>query len=315
MQRVMSFFKNKLRGLAVWSICVLVAACSTDDLESQRTGMVLKEGEVALQWLPANMGIRQVKTRAMDPKTTQEQQIHNVHVFIFDAYGNYLQSSGADAFQGYRYMEGSQSNNMVLNSEMFANQPAASSACVYVLANIPREWVDADGNGMPDNIDNRDELETLRFDLPEFTATLPGTGLPMVLRKDDVNLSTDATEKVVLLQLRSMMARIDLNFTMNPDQYDEGSLNPSLRIDNVVVGNFPVGGTIVSQLKATSSEPTEGNLIAEPQSVEWEGIGQPIRKDGGEVSLTLYMFEHSRAAKSLDEIFESGKYPENITPV
>ena len=311
----MSFLKNKLRGLAVWSICVLVAACNTDEWKEQGTGMALKEGEIALQWLPANMGVRQVKTRATDPKTTEEQDIHNVHVFIFNADGNYLQSSGADAFQGYRYMEGSQSNNMVLNSEMFANQPAASSACVYVLANIPRNWVDADGNGMPDAINNRDELEALSFDLLDFTATLPETGLPMVLRKDDVNLSTNATSKVVLLQLRSMMARVDLNFTMAPDQYDEGSPNPSLRIDKVVVGNFPVGGTIVPQLNSTASDSTEGVLINEPKSVEWEGIGQPIRRDGGEVSLTLYMFEHSRKAKSLYDVFESGKYPENITPV
>ena len=242
----MSFFKNKLRGLAVWGVCALVAACSTDDLERQGTGMALKEGEVALQWLPANMGVRQVTTRVMDPKTALEQQIHNVHVFIFTADGEYLESSGANAFQGYRYLEGSQ--NLVLNSELFENQPEASSACVYVLANIPRDRVDADGNGMPDAINNRDELEALSFDLLEFTATLPETGLPMVLRKDDVNLSTNATSKVVLLQLRSMMARVDLNFTMAPDQYDEGSPNPSLRIDKVVVGNFPVGGTIVSQL-------------------------------------------------------------------
>lgn len=313
MQRVMSFLKNKLRGLAVWSICVLVAACNTDEWKEQGTGMALKEGEIALQWLPANMGVRQVKTRATDPKTALEQQIHNVHVFIFTADGEYLESSGANAFQGYRYLEGSQ--NLVLNSELFENQPEASSACVYVLANIPRDWVDADGNGMPDAINNRDELEALSFDLLEFTATLPETGLPMVLRKDDVNLSTNATSKVVLLQLRSMMARVDLNFTMAPDQYDEGSPNPSLRIDKVVVGNFPVGGTIVPQLNSTASELTEGVLINEPKSVEWEGIGQPIRRDGGEVSLTLYMFEHSRKAKSLYDVFESGKYPENITPV
>lgn len=301
----MSFFKNKLRGLAVWSICVIVTACSTDGLESQRTGIVLKEGEVALQWLPANMGIRQVKTRAMDPKTTQEQQIHNVHVFIFDADGNYLQSSGADAFQGYRYMEGSQSNNMVLNSEMFANQSAALSACVYVLANIPREWVDADGNGMPDNIDNRDELETLRFDLPEFTATLPGTGLPMVLRKDDVNLSTDATEKVVLLQLRSMMARIDLNFTMDPLEED-GNL-PSLEFTKVSVGNFPKGGKVVSQLvnwdgsTTGKAEETAGMKLntAEEGTLKGGLTGQVLRS-GHPQSMTLYMFEHARLAEDCD---------------
>ena len=310
----MGFFKNKLRGLAVWSTCMLMAACQTDVWVEQERGLALKEGEIALQWLPANMGIHRVTTRGTDPKTALEQEIKNVHVFIFTAEGEYLAARGSDAFQGYRYMEGNQ--NLVLNSELFDSQPEAANACVYVLANFPKDAFGKIGNdGRPANVADRDALEAMTFELPEFTATLPETGLPMVLRRDNVNLSTDATEKIILLQLRSMMARIDLNFTMEPDQYNEGSLNPSLRINEVRVGNFPKGGTIVPQLESMATdEVTDGELIESPEKVEnWEGLNQPIRRNGNEVSLTLYMFEHSRQAKALSEIFIGGNYPDNIT--
>ena len=308
-------FKNKLRGLAVWGVCALMAACGTDKWDEQDvTGLALKEGEIALQWLPANMGVHKT-SRVMDAKTALEQQINNVHVFIFKADGTeLLKPDGSSAFQGYRYLEGSQ--NLVLNSDLFASQPDAANASVYVLANIPRAWIDENEDGVPD-VTTRDELEAMTFGFSEFTAVLPETGLPMVLRKDNVNLSTEATTKIVLLQLRSMMARIDLNFTLDPDQYDEGAQYPSLRINEVRVGNFPKEGKVLPQLPTASV--TTGDLIGTPQTVALEGLGQPIRRNGGEYQLTLYMFEHARQpGKTLAEIFqgvETGEngYPVNIT--
>lgn len=314
----MNFFKNELRRLAVWSSCVIAAACSTEEWNVQDSGLALKEGEIALQWLPANMGIHQVATRAEgdgDPKTALERKINNVHIFIFKEDGSYLEADGDDAFQGYRYLEGSQ--NLVLNSNMFEKDPeAAEHACVYVLANMPKNYFGEIGvNGKPQSIADRNALEEKSFNLPEFTAALPATGLPMVIRQDGVDLSTDAPNKVVLLQLHSLMARIDLNFKMEPDQYDEGVQYPALRINSVKVGNFPTGGKILSQLDDGKTEETQGDLILEEKSVEWDGLGQAIRRNGGDLTLTLYMFEHSREAKSLSDIFGRDNYPENITPV
>lgn len=279
----------------------LLAACGTDKWDEQGETLGLKEGEVALQLLPANMGVHQA-SRGTDVKTAAEQTINNVHVFIFDKGGNYIAANQGDAFQGYRYIEGEQ--NVVFQSDMFGN--GANDATVYVLANIPEDFFhDGNSDGRPDKVGNLEELEKLQFDLPAFTATLPETGLPMVLRQDGVNLSPGATNKIIALQLRSMMARIDLNFTMDPLEGDENY--PRLEFSKVTAGNFPKGGKLVSQLvdwngsttgKATETADGEGTDIAlTTEEVTDAGlVGQILRK-GNPQSLTLYMFEHARTVK------------------
>ena len=75
----------------------------------------LKDGEISLQWVAANMG--RVVTKGTDNKNTDEQKINNVHIFLFDAYGNYL-SSGNNRFQGYRYLEDGRMN-WILETSLF----------------------------------------------------------------------------------------------------------------------------------------------------------------------------------------------------
>ena len=122
----------------VWSLLLLLGASCTNEWDDLRSGQPLREGEIALQWLPANMGIHHVKTRGTDPKTAEEQKINNVHVFVFDAAGKYLTPEGNDAFQGYSFVPNSQ--NIVLSTELFGDQSAAEHATVVVLANMPENY-------------------------------------------------------------------------------------------------------------------------------------------------------------------------------
>lgn len=294
---------------------LMLGACTNDDFQ-ETAGQALQPGEISLQWVPANMGRVHVQTRGTDPKTALEQQINRVHVFLFSQDGNWLDPRDADAVQCYQYLEGRQ--NLVLQSEMFASVEDAAHATVYVLANMPQNmFQDADGNGYPDDIHSMSDLEACTFTLPTFSATLPQDGLPMVLKREDVDLSPDAATKIISLQLRSLMARIDLNFSMDPLQPADDEYSnriPSLQVEQVRVGNFPTGGSISPQLdNAGADAETTGDLIETPVIVEdSELTGQFIRPDQ-DVEATFYMFEHARQPKSLGDIFGSNQYPDNIT--
>lgn len=292
----------------------LVAAC-TNELSEPDGLDGLRPGDVALQWLPANMAVKNVSTRATDPKTAAEQQINNIHVFVFDAAGNYLEAQGADAFQGYRFQEGN--STMVFRRDMFDQTQGASDATVVVLANMPKDiFHDANSDGHPDEIADLTSFNSFIYNLPSFTTSLPEGGLPMMVRKDGIDFTPDGdgqtSVRVETLQLKSLMARIDLNFKLDPAQASGSSDFPSLRFDRVGVGNFPAGGTVIPQLNGTISETNNIDLKTENDVSAPDFTGRLIR-EGEPQSLTLYMFEHARAAKALGEVFPNGKYPDNIT--
>lgn len=286
------------------SLAALLSVSCTSELDDQATRTALREGEVSIQWLAPNMGIKHVKSRASDPKTAAEQQINNVHVFIFDSEGNYLYD-GQNAVQSYRYVTGA---NLVLQTDMFADQTNAGNATIVAVANVPEDAFGTSVNGHPEDIDDLTELEVFVYKLSEsgFTVNIPEGGLPMVGRLDNQDLSSDAANKVILIQMESLMARIDLNFTMDPYQSSDDGRNPSLLFDKVSVGNFPMGGTITPQLDDESTTVTSGIILLESETVVsvTDFTGHTIR-EGEPQELTLYMFEHARVAKDFT-------YPEGI---
>ena len=169
----------------------LVAAC-TNELSEPDGLDGLRPGDVALQWLPANMAVKNVSTRATDPKTAAEQQINNIHVFVFDAAGNYLEAQGQDAFQGYRFQEGNAT--MVFRRDMFEQTTQdASNATVVVLANMPKDiFHDTDNDGHPDEIADLTSFNSFIYNLPSFTTSLPEGGLPMMVSKTGIDFTPPA---------------------------------------------------------------------------------------------------------------------------
>lgn len=295
-----------LRGWRSW-LCGLMAlslsACMDEELPG--SGIGLKEGEISLQWIAANMG--RVVSKGMDVKNGDETKISNVHIFLFDEKGEYLQPGheGNDGFQGYKCLTDG-TKNWVLQTELFADQSLAQNAIVYVLANMPERTFTDDGDGIPDELVDAEKkpmevLESMTINLPEFTTEIPEIGLPMVIKKEGVDLSNDAANKIVPLELRSMMSRIDLNFTMDPLEED-GNL-PSLEFTKVSVGNFPKGGKVVSQLVnwdgSTTGKKETADVELNSEEVKEGLTGQVLRK-GYPQSMTLYMFEHARLAGDFD---------------
>ena len=319
------FISRRLTGCFCGLAALLSAGCADEELPGE-ADVALKEGEISLQWEAPNMGTH--VSRGTDTKTGEERQINNVHIFLFDEYGKYLEASneGRDAFQGYRRLDNG-GTNWILQTRLFNDQNLAEKATVYVLANVPEGYfADGDNDGRPDDVKNITDLDTMTIRLPTFTTNIPEGGLPMVLKRTEVDLSDDAQSKIVTLQLRSMMARIDLNFTMNPLQGTVGNL-PSLEFHAMRVGKFPKGGKVKSQLVSM-----EDGTTGTGDTTEVEGYGltnleltdspilNRVLRSGSEQSVTFYMFEHARTAKSLEEvvdeegnqIFPGGNYPDSI---
>lgn len=303
--------KKQLLNSIVFGLLALAVVACTDEADGV-SNTTLHQGEVALQWLAPNMGIQHVTTRGSDPKTAAEQEINNVHVFVFDENGNYLQpnqeGSTSDAFQGYQYV--GDGKNLVLQSSMF-EQTNAKNAIIVAVANVPENTFGGLESGHPKEIANLQAFNDFVFNLPTFTATLPEGGLPMIGVAEGVNLSSSNSGNVVLVQMKSLMARIDLDFTMDPYQSSDDRQNPSLRFDKVSVGNFPSGGTVNPQLDPEITD-ADGNPAAvtvtdnKNETITLKQLsdvsvpdftGHVLRANEPQ-SLTLYMFEHARAAKA-----------------
>lgn len=311
----------------VLGLLLLTGTACTDEMETGVSG-ILRQGEVALQWLGPNMGIQHVGTRGTDSKTAEEQQINNVHVFVFNADGKYLAVNTAggtsDAFQGYRYVSDGQ--NLVLQSSMFDRVEAAENATIVAVANLPEDAFGTVGSsGHPESIADKAALAAHVYSLQTFTASLPETGLPMIgVAQANLAYNDATTGRIVTVQMQSLMARIDLDFTMDPYQSSDDGQNPSLRIDEVYVGNFPQGCTIDPQLDpeimgGTASSVTDDTQIdlQDEKTVDATDFTGHTLREGEPQSLTLYMFEHARAAKALEDVFEGqvvgdDGYPENI---
>ena len=307
-----NFILREWRGWLCGLAVVVLSGCIDEELPGSE--VALKDGEISLQWVAANMG--RVVTKGTDVKNGDERRINNVHVFLFGPDGKYLEpgNSGNDAFQGYRYLA-SGSTNWVLQTDMFADQTetGAKNATVYVLANMPEgTFTGTSDDGKPDELANgktpMEALEAMTIAFPdgEFTAQMPETGLPMVIKREGVDLSNTAANKIVALQLRSMMSRIDLNFTMVPLESD-GNL-PSLEFSKVSVSNFPKGGKVVSQLvnwDGSTTEKAEETVGMELNTAEEGtlkgGLTGQVLRSGHPQSMTLYMFEHARLAEDNDD--------------
>lgn len=314
---------NCIKHIRQWAVSLLalaLAACTSEDFETSNDTLMLREGEVALQWVPAQLGVYRVSTsRATgDIKIPEETKINTVHIFIFGPDGKYL-TGGGNAFQGYKFLDGSQ--NYVLSTELFANVKNAANATVYAIANMPKnQFGEVDEmNGIPANVPDEVALlkQVYRVDNSNFTVNIPDGGIPM-FGTLEANLSPDATIRVLAINLKSMMARIDLDFQMIPDQESDDGRNPSLVFNTVMVDGFPMGGTLNKQITANdmnTDDAGHGITLTDLREVSVEGLtGRTFRKNEPLEGIHLYMFEHSRDHKTVEEAFaeNGGKYPEGI---
>lgn len=278
------------------ALSLLLVACQQDD---NFTPNKVPAGKVKLNITPTGMGQHIVTTRNT-AKNPDETEIHNLHVFFFDgnSEGNTLlqPASGSSGEEGksYRYLEDGKST-LLIDGAQFQNP---SNVTIYVLANLAEGSLTENSDGKPQTTDGKviEKLQDIEeyiykpYGEKNFTTRIPSTGLPMVGHITGQNFNQ--TGQVIDIDMKSLMARIDFNITMNPT-YKTGEF-PILQITRIDMKNMP-GGARIGEYTAGEESETEGNCSSFGETTF-------TLRDGQSTSFSFYVFEHLRKTngKTLD---------------
>lgn len=296
----------KTIGYYLASFCMLIMLVTSCQQEEDFISENQHKGTFSIQCIPSRMGVIGAGTRAVgdpgDQLTDDERKINELHVFLFDNAGNYLQnkSGSAEDFQGYTYIEGNRS--LVINNEVL-DVTAASDATIYVLANLETGTVlsPRDGDGIPYlrnpdpegpdiKVTNCSVLDNYVYRPVELSLSLPKNGLPMRARMDNQNISTGHQgESLIQVMLESLMARVDLTFKMHIDHPENvEAMFPQYWTHSLEVVNIPES-TQLNPAKDGSKTSAKTTTLKDNN---WEQ--GPIRHEYGSISRYFYMFEHYR---------------------
>ena len=179
----------KIKGYCIGLLGLLLVACQREEVVSPwETGG--SDGDLQLQLSTKGlMNCYVVTTKGTDVKTSEEQEIKTLHVFLFDEDGNYLKAKDANRYQNY--IAGGRT---VINIDRqgWEDEEKANNATVVVVANVEDGTSQyASTSQPPTNIPDRDSL--LRFvyrPLEErVVKNLPESGMPMFACVKGVDLT------------------------------------------------------------------------------------------------------------------------------
>lgn len=307
-----------LLGMLVFGL--MLTACTQD--EDFAFQPVSQTDGFRIEAVSQNMLIQQVTTRSAIAKDDAEKKINQLYLFFFGPDGNYLQADeGTGLFKGY--MAPGQSVTAVnIPTEAFTggNETAASQATVYALANVAPEVIsDNDGDGFPDNFPSGgkdgkspkqlfdeylyDPINYSSYSRDDITK-LPEGGMPMVGKTTStVNLTSKGT---LTLQLKALMARIDVNISVKADHSDATGRLPRLQMAEWGVYNMPTAIPL--------TEPSTGLSALNGKKRDMTGIlnNEVAYNNDEAIELSFYMFENlQNAAKDSTGYYPAGINTEN----
>lgn len=295
---------------------LLPAACTT---EEDFGGNTVPHGDgFTIEAVCQNMLPQQVATRSAIAKDEDEKRINQLYLFFFDEHGNYLESNNEDVF--FPYMAPAQNTtNVSVPTDVFKDPSEAGKAIIYALANVAPEVIaDTDNDGYPDNFplggkDDKtpkdlfdefvyDPVHYGSYSRDDITA-LPRTGMPMVGK---TTTTVNLTEKGNLtMQLKALMARIDISISIDSDHSDESGRLPRLSIAEWGVYNMPTAVPLTEPdnglTKLTTADPYRDATGIQSNAV--------IYNHGEAATITFYMFENMIAPDIDPEKYE---YPAGV---
>lgn len=251
-----------------------------------------------------------VTTKGTDVKTTEEQEIKSLHVFIFDNEGNYLEALDDHRYQGYRSITGGKTV-MNIDREGWKEPDKAKTATVIVVANVEEGTFHGGSAGAhPENIDNRDAIANFVYKpLKERAITqLPESGMPMYGRVDEVDLTSSNKEQSIDIPMKALLARVDVSLEINSSSSDLTNTLPSLSVTECKVLNVPLATKFTQEDAETSLDPETGmgkNEFTFPPTTV-----QTIYNKNGKLEYTFYTFENLQEPARTEP---EGGYPEGLT--
>lgn len=201
------------------------------------------------------------RSRAAAPKTEEEKKINSLHLFFFDATtGDFVRPNlDNTTFLPYQYIKDA-TNLVTVGDQVFGNM---TNVTVVAIANINAtegvnpyfctEWT-PDGDIRRDSrmdegerweIRNYSDLKQwiyhprLRMDENRSVVDLPSAGMPMIGTLERVSLVHSATNPRLEVQLKALMARVNITIKLNPNQESRDGALPTMTITSYGIKNMP----------------------------------------------------------------------------
>lgn len=247
-----------------------------------------------------------VTTRGTDVKTPEEQEIKSLHVFIFDADGEYLGAADEHRYQGYRSITGGKTV-MNIDREGWADKTEAKTATVIVVANVEEgTFQSATADTPPTNITNLNALANFQYTplQQRYITELPESGMPMYGRVDGVDLTSDNTKQSIDISMKALMARIDVSLQINSDNSDVTGTLPQLTVTSCKVLNAPKA-TVFTE---TPDAETDLSALGKADYTFPSSSLKTIQNKKGTLEYTFYTFENLQEPENPDY-----QYPDGIT--
>ena len=201
------------------------------------------------------------RSRAADPKTEEEKKINSLHLFFFDSTtGDFVQPKLDDQmFLPYQYIPDA-TNLVTVGDKVFDNM---TNVTVVAIANInategvnPRfctKWTpqgdirkdSRKAEGERWEIKNYSDLKQwiyhprLRMDENRSVVDLPEAGMPMIGTLEGASLVQSATNPRLEVQLKALMARVNITIKLNPNQESRDGTLPTMTITSYGIKNMP----------------------------------------------------------------------------
>lgn len=321
------------------NLCFLLAflcmmcACQQDEFQSSGSSVV-SGGGVSLAFSSDPMQQYNVTTRSSDGKTDEEKAIKQLYIFFFTADGEWLTGSYLEGYadatgasQQGGYIAPGQGSTLIkiANEEgSFTEFDAAKKAIIYAVANVESTlFHELDENNRPqclqEIIENSNgtiqtpkaALESICYKPVNFIFTiLPETGMPMISDPVQIDLTgtTGQDEEERIIQLKALMARIDLNLKLESDITDQSL--PGMLLTSWKARNLPTqvsfSPTASGGTTSLSDDTKTERIVSSPT--------QLIYNKQGEIELSFYMFENMQQAEWKKDDGETWvKDPEGIT--
>ena len=283
----------KYRLLAAVALLGIAGLSSCRQEEPLEPSGMPDDPMTTLTFVSDPMSFHRVTTRASDIKEENEKRINRLHVFFFDAEGNYLEGAYLTGYpdasqRGGYYSPGEGVTLLKIDRELFDNPGLAKSATVYAVANVDAAIFgrDGDGDGRPDGIRNRGDLEQFVYRPASGTVStgLPAEGMPMVgVRTLDLTGGTPENDRQV--ELTALMARIDVTIQLDSEVQD-GNL-PAFYLMDWTARNLPTQVAFTAPDAGGRTGWTEAWTTQSNVSLQ-----RTIYNRNGQISFTFYMYEN-----------------------
>lgn len=291
--------------LGLFFIASLFGACS-DDFIDNVTPAIPDDQALTLSFESNKMLPHQVTTRLSDPKTEQEKEIKTLHIFFFDKDGKYLEGDYLTGYptageNGGYCMPGVGATLLKIDRTRFTNSDAAKTATVVAVANVEDGWFPLGSDNRPTNVPDLAALRTMPYQPKDIMLTIPESGMPMYGELSNVNLTSESTHALTV-ELKALMARVDVNLTIDSEHSDPSGLLPMLQMADWTACNVPTGAAFYVEDENAST----GALDKNKKDIKVSNTTTLYNRNG-ELKLSFYMFENKQ--KPANTNYE---YPDSI---